>query len=121
MKVLVVPSGGSGGGNEVDYGHIAMKLFDVNPNIPGNDTTIVRGLVHLEGTWGIFTFANWLDSKPLWMDGSWSYTETSNTATFVNTPTAIATVGFTGTIYTPGSQSYNIGITRTYTYLQAFP
>jgi hypothetical protein len=118
-------SGGGGGGNDggdEDYGRIALKVFDANPGIPGNDSTKVRGSIYLEGAYGLFRYAYWSGSQALWMERSWSYIETSNTATINNAqPSPRVTAGFTGAITTPNNVSYTFGLTRQYTYTQAFP
>ncbi len=72
--------------------------------------------IHFEAQGGLFTVANWLDSKPIWMERSWSYVETGHIANYVNVPSRIANAGFTGTIYVSSTETYTVGISRTFTY-----
>lgn len=109
---------GDGGGENI--GRISMRFMTADPAIPGNDSTKVRGAIHFEAQGGLFTVANWLDSKPYYIESSWSYVETGHTANYVNVPTRIANAGFTGTIYVSSTETYTVGILRTFTYDQAF-
>lgn len=93
-----------------------MRFMNADPGIPGNDTTKVRDAIHFEAQGGLFTVANWLDSKPIWMERSWSYVETGHIANYVNVPSRIANAGFTGTIYVSSTETYTVGISRTFTY-----
>ncbi|MDP3666866.1 MAG: hypothetical protein Q8R50_09305 [Sediminibacterium sp.] len=117
------PGGDGGGGNDGEYTRYAYLNFTVDPQIPGNDSIRVRSFLDVvgtgSGTGGIFLGATMSGSQVLWKDPSYTYSQTGANASYVNTPSPLVTASFTGTIFT-GVQSFNTGLTRTYTYPQAF-
>lgn len=113
--------GGGGGGEETEVSRTAFKyIVAPDPGIPGDDSIQVRGYVMLEAAGGLFTSVTWWGSQAIWIDASFSYSETGNSATFINSPAPLASTSFTGTVFTSSTQSYNTGVSRTFTYAQAF-
>jgi hypothetical protein len=118
--------GGSEGGGSTgpdpdpEQSRTSYRFIEAFPQIPGNDTTKIRGIVEFKAEFGNFTEANWTGSQGLWMDKNYKYTETSNIAVFRNTPTKLAKAGFTGNVIIVGKDTYSVGVTKEFTYAQAF-
>jgi hypothetical protein len=115
--------GGGGGSEEENYTRYAYLAFFVDPQIPGNDSIRVQGAVDVVGTGltnGIFFDATWGGSIAIKKGSGYSYTQTSGTASYTNTPSPLVTSSFTGTMTTPSHESFSTGGTKTYTFGQAF-
>lgn len=80
----------------------------------------IKGIIEFNAEYGNFIGATWQGSQGLWIDRNYTYVETGNTASFQNTPTKVGVGGYTGTVYVHSTESYTVGITRSFTYEQAF-
>ncbi len=114
-----------GGGEEDEYTRYAYLSYWAAPPVPGNDSLDVLGSVEVMGTGltnGIFLNATWTGSAiPTYKTSpGYSYTQTTGSASYTNSPSPLVTTSFTGTVTAPDNTPFSTGANRTYTFAQAF-
>ncbi len=119
-SICMDQTGGGGTASGDEMSRTAMKGFYVDPKIPGNDTTMVRGAAELHGAYNQFTEVIWRGSVAIHLDPAWTYSEISSTAMYSNSPSPVATTGFKGKITGNNGADYSLGANKQYSYAQAF-
>ncbi|MEK7198475.1 MAG: hypothetical protein AAB212_00925 [Bacteroidota bacterium] len=116
----LVPPGEGGGGDDSDRSGAIVSFLD--PGVSNNDSIRVQASWYIHGSYGFFDDGYYEGSIPVKMvTNYYSFQETGHGFQIRNDlPGHQVHTLFTGSITGPGPASYNFGISRYYTYAQAF-